>query len=184
MRRIIVDGYNVINADEHLLYLKRHSLDAARRGLIMRLRQAQRLRHDEVTVVFDGWQTGASHESVTRMEGIRVVYSRRGERADEVIKRLVSQAPDPGVVVMVSNDRDLLLHAGEQGAGRGSVDNLMQQATPARRPRPHPRRSDLDGRDKDADASAARRGVSPTKKGPARRLPRNQRPGRTQDYRF
>ena len=184
MRRIIVDGYNVINGDEHLVRMKQQSLDAARRALIMRLRQAHRLRHDEITVVFDGWQTGALHESATRVEGIRVVYSRQGERADEVIKRLVSTAHDPQTVVMISNDRDLRLHAGEHGAGRSSVENLMRHATPAPRPRAFVPRPALDGGDKDAVDPTPRQGVSPSKKGPARRLPRSQRPGRGQDYRY
>ncbi len=180
MRRIIVDGYNVINSDVQLAHAQRSSLDLARRGLIARLGQAQPLRHDEVTVVFDGWRSGAAHQSATRVQGIRVVYSPLGERADEVIKRLVSQAADPSSVVVVSNDRELRVHAGESGAHGSGAENLLRQATPARRPRALRPTASAD----DDDDPAAPRGVCPPKKGPARRLPKSQRGGKDPGYRF
>ena len=39
-------------------------------------------------IVFDGWQAGGLRETRDLHRGIRVIFSRRGERADEVIKRL------------------------------------------------------------------------------------------------
>ena len=182
MRRVIVDGYNVINSDEALSRLQQQSLDAARHGLIIRLCQAQRLRYDEVTVVFDGWRTGAGHQSTARMHGVRVVFSPRGERADEVIKRLVQTASDPSAVVVVSNDRELRVQCDQGGAQGSGSENLMRQATPARRPRQPP--SVIKAKDEDDEDTSRRRDVSPSKKGPARRLPKNQRQSKPPDYRF
>jgi predicted RNA-binding protein with PIN domain len=181
MRRIIVDGYNVIKCDEHLQHLQRQSLGAARRGLIARLCEAQRLRCDDVTVVFDGWQAGAGYQSATREQGIRVVYSPRGERADEVIKRLVAGSPDPAAVVVVSNDRELRVQTARGGAQGSGSQNLMRQATPARRARLA--RPAFVEPDKDSEDAAYRHSGS-AKKGPARRLPRAKRSHLPPDYRF
>ena len=41
--------------------------------------------HD-ITVVFDGWKTGEARESQSATGGIKVIYSRIGEKADSVIK--------------------------------------------------------------------------------------------------
>lgn len=180
MRQVIVNGYNVINCDEYLRRLKHQSLDAARRGLIMRLAQASRLRDDDVIVVFDGWQTGAGYQSGARMLGLRVVYSALDERADDLIKRLVKAAPNPAAVVVVSNDRELRGQCGMDGAHGSGSENLMRQAAPARRPRPPLRAVEAKDDDEDND----RHPVNPSKKGPAHRLPRKRRPGTPRDYRF
>jgi predicted RNA-binding protein with PIN domain len=56
-------------------------------------------------VVFDGWLAGGLKESRDRRAGMAIIYSRRGERADEVIKRLLERERSRAVVV--SSDREL-----------------------------------------------------------------------------
>jgi predicted RNA-binding protein with PIN domain len=64
--------------------------------------------HD-ITVVFDGWKTGEAQESHLVIGGIKVIYSRIGEKADSVIKRIISS--DRREWIVVSSDREIANHA-------------------------------------------------------------------------
>jgi hypothetical protein len=57
-------------------------------------------------VVFDGWQEGDFTEQRTREKGIDIIYSKRGEKADEVIKRLVSSSGEE--LIVVTSDREII----------------------------------------------------------------------------
>ncbi len=113
-RLTIVDGYNVIRRDPALAELERRSLEQAREALVRRLAVDPTLRKDEVTVVFDGAKGGRSFEHSERRGRVLVVYSRLGESADEVIKRLVRAAS--GAVRVISNDRELRDFASAHGS--------------------------------------------------------------------
>ena len=65
-------------------------------------------------MVFDGWRTGSTLEQHEHRSGIDVVYSRRGERADQVIQRL---ARDYGTsCAVVSSDHEVVDSARLAGA--------------------------------------------------------------------
>ncbi|GAB1723652.1 MAG: hypothetical protein NTNFB01_25480 [Nitrospira sp.] len=65
-------------------------LEAAREGLLQTLAAYRHRKGHAVTVVFDGWQGGLGAEQREFQSGVEVVYSKRGERADQVIQRLAS----------------------------------------------------------------------------------------------
>lgn len=96
---VIIDGYNLIGHAGGL----RGDLRAQRDRLTHQLAGYHRRRGHRVTVVFDGWRAGWSAEHEERLEGVRVIYSREGEPADEVIARLARDAGASAVVV--SSDR-------------------------------------------------------------------------------
>lgn len=184
MRQVIIDGYNVIHTDDVLLRLYRQNRAAARDGLLTRLRSAACLRTDQVTVVFDGWQNGAPQQSRERVQGIIVIYSRLGERADDVIKRLVTEArarAGSGPVVVVSNDSELRGHGVMEGVETSTSPNLLGQLTPARhrqRPSGPYQRGTCDD---DSDEQATHNPFGP-KKGPARRTPKRGRTDRSYQF--
>lgn len=68
----------------------------------------QRKGHD-ITVVFDGWKAGEGREMGMVIGGVRVIYSPIGEKADEVIKRIISSVKREWIVV--SSDKDIADHA-------------------------------------------------------------------------
>lgn len=82
----------------------------------------QRRGHD-ITVVFDGWKTGEGQESQTVTGGIRVIYSRIGEKADILIKRIVSTVKRQWIVV--SSDRDIANHAWSVGSIPVAVEDFF-----------------------------------------------------------
>jgi hypothetical protein len=81
---IIIDGYNLIGIDHH-------DLNRQREQLIQSLIDYKKIRGHDITVVFDGWKSGSGREEQFTTGGVRVIYSRLGEKADAVIKRIISR---------------------------------------------------------------------------------------------
>jgi predicted RNA-binding protein with PIN domain len=73
--------------------------------MVQQLSQYQKIKKLNVIVVFDGWQSGMARESVEQKDGITVVYSRLGEKADQVIVRIAREKGAGSVVV--TSDREI-----------------------------------------------------------------------------
>ncbi len=156
---LIIDGYNVIRQSLELQLLDARELEAGRTALLARLAAYREQHRHKITVVFDGWLGGDLKETRDRRQGMLIIYSRRGEKADEVIKRLL--AVDKQRAVVVTSDREIQAWAQEVGAawitaGQFEMQHLLAQSG---------------GTDDGAEESEARH----LKKGPARRLPKAQR---------
>jgi hypothetical protein len=63
------------------------------------------LKRHKITIVFDGWIEGDVTEEHQREKGVYIIYSRRGEKADEVIKRMAKNSGEE--MVVVTSDRDI-----------------------------------------------------------------------------
>ena len=102
---LIIDGYNLLHVNRSLIRLNAIQLQWERDRLIDQLSAYQKLKPCGITVVFDGWQGGWNTEKRERKKGIELIYSKLGEKADEVIKRLV-KGKGSGAIVITS-DRDV-----------------------------------------------------------------------------
>jgi predicted RNA-binding protein with PIN domain len=102
---LIIDGYNLIRQSPELLRQEKKGLEKGRAMLLRSLIAYQRIKHHVITVVFDGWAEGDIFERRGKEGGIEIIFSRRGEKADEVIKRLAAQKK--GEITVVTSDRDL-----------------------------------------------------------------------------
>jgi predicted RNA-binding protein with PIN domain len=102
---ILIDGYNLIRQSDSLRRYERKTLEAGRRALIAKLIEYGRKRNHQITVVFDGIQNGWADEGRDREEGINIIYSRHGERADDVIKRMAAHTMED--IIVVSSDREI-----------------------------------------------------------------------------
>lgn len=98
---IIIDGYNVIGSDTGLA----GNLEHKRNLLVEQLASYHKNKGYGVTVVFDGWRSGSTDEVEQKRDGICIVYSRLGEKADSVIVRL-ARKQGAGCVV-VTSDREV-----------------------------------------------------------------------------
>jgi uncharacterized protein len=92
---IIVDGYNLIGSDAGLT----GNLEHKRNWLIQAIANYQRAKGHEITVVFDGWRSGSVTEVGENRDGVGIVYSRLGEKADSVIVRLARKRGSGCIVV-------------------------------------------------------------------------------------
>ncbi len=84
MLHILIDGYNLIAKMGGM----GRSLEDVRKRLISLLRDYRYRKHHEITVVFDGEKGGFPEEGHEQMGGITIIFSRLGEKADDVIKRM------------------------------------------------------------------------------------------------
>jgi len=107
---IIIDGYNLIGSEKGLT----GSLELKRNRLIRQLQQYREGKGYPITVVFDGWRSGWIREVEEKTEGIRVIFSRLGEKADDVIQRLAREMGSGCVVV--TSDREVRRAAEASGA--------------------------------------------------------------------
>jgi predicted RNA-binding protein with PIN domain len=98
MAYILIDGYNLIG-------IAHNSLEKARNDIVEKLCQYSSLKEHDVTIVFDGWKTGQATETKLRISNINIIYSRLGEKADFVIKKLISETTKSWIVV--SSDREI-----------------------------------------------------------------------------
>ena len=103
--RIIIDGYNLIRQSPALRSYDSVEIAEGREKLIEMLAHYRSLKKHPMLVVFDGWQEGDFTEQRTREKGIDIIYSKRGEKADEVIKRLVSNSGEE--LIVVTSDREI-----------------------------------------------------------------------------
>jgi len=108
--QLIIDGYNLLHSGRTLVKLNSIELQWERERLIQRLSLYRQARPSEIIVVFDGWQAGWSTEKREKKQGIELIFSRVGEKADEVIKRLIREKGSGAVVV--TSDREIAKYAG------------------------------------------------------------------------
>ena len=106
---LVVDGYNVTKTGYGEL-----SLEQQRNRLIRDLGALRARTGAEVTCVWDGAEP--VHGLPPPPRGVRVLFSAKGETADELIRRLVRAEPDGRAVVVISADREVVDGVKRHGA--------------------------------------------------------------------
>lgn len=117
---LIVDGYNVTKRGYGEL-----ELEQQRNRLVTGLSGLAAQTGAEVTVAFDGAERLPGVPSGPR--GVRVLFSRKGQTADELIRRLVRAEPDGRPVVVVSSDREVADGVRRAGAYPLPADALLRR---------------------------------------------------------
>jgi hypothetical protein len=84
-------------------------MEKAREEFIDLIVRYRKIKPHDITVVFDGHKTGSGVENSMVRGSVKIIYSRLGERADDVIKRIISRERKEWIVV--SSDRDIANHA-------------------------------------------------------------------------
>lgn len=155
---LIIDGYNLLGGGGA------SRSEMARERLLRDLAAYRQRKGHAVTVVFDGWQQGHPVEQHEHRAGVQVIYSRRGERADQVIQRLVR---DYGAdCAVVSSDHEIMATARSHGAMTLTSSLFQAKLTAPTRSSGVIRGKELD----EGEGNRPQRG--PEKKGNPRKLPK------------
>jgi len=117
---LIVDGYNVTKRG-----FAEMSLEHQRKRLVTGLGGIAAQTGDEVTVVFDGAER--VHGLPPAPRGVRVLFSRKGDTADELIRQLVRAEPAGRPIVVVSSDREVADGVRRHGAYPMGADSLLRR---------------------------------------------------------
>jgi predicted RNA-binding protein with PIN domain len=145
-----------------LAQLTSHDLERKRDQLIEQLSAYRQAKPCNITVVFDGWRGGWSTEKKERRRGIDLIFSRLGETADEVIKRLAKQRGASAWVV--TSDREIANYAERLAVPVIPSDQFLERMELA------PIRSLKDAQNGEAEEEKIAK-----RKGPSRRLSKKSR---------
>lgn len=161
---IVVDGYNLIRRSKRLSAIEEVDLQSGREALVDALAAYRKSKPYPVTVVFDGGDALPGLPKRDRLKGIRLRYSRGGELADDVIKRIITK--EKANALVVTSDMDIVSYAQSKGAatiGSAEFDDRLEMA----------HYMDLKGVD-DTEHDSGRLATT-KKRGPSRRLPKRKR---------
>jgi uncharacterized protein len=111
---IIVDGYNLIRQSSSLSRLDDEDIQLGREALLDKLAAYKRYKHHKITVVFDGANAPPMSPRKQQVSGIKVRFSRSGESADAVIKRMAGREREKALVV--SSDLAVVNFSAAKGA--------------------------------------------------------------------
>lgn len=114
---MIIDGYNVIHRVPRFCRLMDTSLESARKALLQYCAEWITMRNDvwQFCVVFDGDSSVADSYGQTA-RGVRALYSRTREAADDRILALMEQRGKSCRYVVVTDDNRVLAGAKERNA--------------------------------------------------------------------
>jgi predicted RNA-binding protein with PIN domain len=113
-RHLIVDGYNLLAQTGRIGAGTSLHSEMAREAMLHDLAAYRQRKSHAITVVFDGWQQGWGTEQREHRLGLEIIFSRRGEKADQVIQRLAAEFGSACAVV--SSDREIGDFVRAQGA--------------------------------------------------------------------
>lgn len=108
---VIVDGYNVTKAGYPNL-----ALEDQRSRVLTGLAGLAAQTAAEITCVFDGGNRPTGTRPVSRVRGVRVLFSEPGHIADDLIVALVRAEPPGRPVVVVTADREVIEASQRSGA--------------------------------------------------------------------
>lgn len=124
---LLVDGYNVIFADNELKKLAEETLDDARRALTAKLVAYQAVKGINVILVFDAYKVKGEHREVERVHGIDIVYTKEAETADAYIEKVTRRlVKSYRVRVATSDNLEQIIIFGT-GAVRMAARELMDE---------------------------------------------------------
>jgi predicted RNA-binding protein with PIN domain len=139
---ILIDGYNIIFADEYLKDLFARDGGSARDQLVDMLGNYAGYTGSEVTVVFDAYNVPLSEVREEDRNGVKVVFTAENEPADIRMGVMAAAAGDRRVYV-VSSDSLVQTDAMTHGALRiSSREFLAELARTEEEIRAHLRRND------------------------------------------
>jgi predicted RNA-binding protein with PIN domain len=170
---IIVDGYNVIRQSKELRVLDGRDMQEGRETLQDMLVEYRKRKGHHITIVFDGTNAISPDTQRQRFRGIDILFSRHGETADTLIKRMATREKERALVV--SSDRDIVSFVrsvGSASIGSRAFEDKIFQAL-------------YSGENAGREDSPGTGWVPTTrKKGPSRRLPKKKRRNRNKRFKL
>lgn len=102
---MLIDGYNIIFAWEHLKSLAEDSIEAARNKLCEEIAAYRVYRGCEAIVVFDAYKVKGGTGEVIKTDGITVIYTKEAQTADAYIEKAARQLSKNYRVTVATSDR-------------------------------------------------------------------------------
>ena len=126
---VIVDGYNLIHADEGLKSTSLFSLEKAREELMDLLSNYVSYTKTELVLVFDAYLVKDGEGSEFMHGGYKVVFTKANQTADAYIERMMRQLGPDYSIRMVTDDRLLQFSAVHSGISRMTAKEFLEELT-------------------------------------------------------
>ena len=124
---LLVDGYNIIFADDELKRISEESLDLARALLIDKICNYQAYRQNNVILVFDAYKVKGSVREIEKIHGISVVYTKEAETADQYIEKTSKELSKNYRVRVATSDSQIQMIIFGSGAVRVTAREFMME---------------------------------------------------------
>ena len=131
---LIIDGYNVMHALPVEKEWPGKASKDRRAFFIERVCAYLGRRSHRATLVFDGTRGGEDMGGHETHGGLEVLYSRRGEEADDIIKRMLEESGNPRDVLVVSSDKGVSGFVRSMGASVAGSHELVRRLMPDQPP--------------------------------------------------
>jgi len=159
--QLIIDGYNLIYAGRHMPRMNAAGLQRQRDRLIDLLSSYRKQKGSDITIIFDGWQAGWFEEQREFKKGVEILFTRSGEKADDVIKRMARYRGSGAVIV--SSDREIAKYAEKMGVTVIPSEQFLGRLKISEK------RVEKDARQEDDEGRRSKQ------KGPSRRLSKKEK---------
>ena len=124
---LLVDGYNILHAWEDTREEARRDLDSARRMLMDILANYQGVTGERLILVFDAYRVAGGVGSVSKYNGIDVVYTKEAETADSFIEKTAYEISKYNRVRVATSDGLEQMIIFGNGALRVSAQELRKE---------------------------------------------------------
>ncbi|MBE5792906.1 MAG: GTP-binding protein [Clostridiales bacterium] len=128
---LLVDGYNILHAWEDTREEAQRDLDSARRMIMDILANFQGFTNQRLILVFDAYKVAGGVGSVTKYNGIDVVYTKEAETADSFIEKTAYEISKYNSVRVATSDALEQMIIFGSGALRVSAQELRKEVESA-----------------------------------------------------
>ena len=126
---VIIDGYNLIHADEHLKSTSLFSLEKAREELMDMLSNYVSYTKTELLLVFDAYLVKDSEGKEFIRDGYKVIFTRADQTADAYIEKTMYELGPDYSIRMVTDDKLLQFSAVHSGISRMTSKEFLEELT-------------------------------------------------------
>ena len=128
---LLIDGFNLIYKFPDLEALMYSSqLNAARAGLLEKLKEYQKLKKTAIRVVFDGKKDKAIETGSEKIGKIDVYYS-LDYSADYLIKQFIKKDLNPKMTTVVTSDKDIIFYINRFGTKNITSEKFAEMVNTA-----------------------------------------------------
>lgn len=120
--KLLIDGYNLLNKVE----VKGDSLEEKREKFIFLISEFCGVNKTGVTIVFDGAGQESVHRGYEKRGKVKLVFSAKGETADDVIMETVDIKKNAKDLLIVTSDRKIRDFAAARGASLQTAEEFSQ----------------------------------------------------------
>jgi predicted RNA-binding protein with PIN domain len=112
MKRLLIDGYNLLNSRSFPVP-ENLDLEGKRDHMIRVLKSYAQNKELKITLVFDNSQKPS--RQISHYKHIKIIFSAPGQEADDVIKQKIRREKSPGDLTVVSSDLAIRFSAKDHG---------------------------------------------------------------------